>query len=232
MLIMSMACYAEYRAFPEDGAIAHKPANLSFEEAAALSFGGVTALSFFRRGKLARGERLLVNGASGAVGTAAVQIAKHLGAHVTGVCSTANVELVRSLGADAVIDYTKDDFAAGGETYDLVMDTVGTAPFSRSKRALGKGGRLLLVLGGLPDLLGAVWVNAFTGKRVIGGPAVDRAEDLRQLAELAEQGKYRPIIDRRYPLERTAEAHAYVDTGRKRGNVVLTVGAGASAAGA
>lgn len=221
---MGMGCYAELRALPEDGALAGKPASLSFEEAAAMSFGGTTALDFFRRGKLARGERLLVNGASGAVGTAAVQLAKHLGAHVTGVCSTANLELVRSLGADAVIDYTRDDFTRNGETYDLIMDTAGTAPFSRCKRSLGPRGRLLLVLGGLGGALGALWVNLTSRRKVVAGPAGERAEDLRLLAELAEQGKYRPVIDRTYPLERAAEAHAHVDTGRKRGNVVLIVG--------
>jgi NADPH:quinone reductase-like Zn-dependent oxidoreductase len=219
----SMGCYAELRALPEDGAIARKPANLTFEEAAALSFGGTTALDFFRRGKLAKGERLLVNGASGAVGTAAVQIARELGAHVTGVCSTANLELVRSLGADAVIDYTQDDFTSHGERYDVIMDTVGTAPFARSKGSLRPGGRLLLVLAGLPDTLGALLASMATDKKVVAGPAGERVEDLRVLADLAEQGKYRPVIDRIYPLARMAEAHALVDSGRKRGNVVVTV---------
>jgi len=221
---LRMGCYAEYRAIPEGGALAKKPANLTFEEAAALSFGGTTALDYFRRGRLEPGERILVNGASGAVGTAAVQLAKHFGAHVTGVCSTANLELVRSLGADAVIDYTQEDFTRNGEAYDLIMDTVGTAPFSRSKGSLKAGGRLLLVLSGLLDILGALWVNMTTDKRVVAGPASERVDDLRLLAELAEKGKYRPVIDRSYPLERIAEAHAYVDTGRKKGNVVLTLG--------
>jgi NADPH:quinone reductase-like Zn-dependent oxidoreductase len=220
-----MGCYAEFRALPEDGAVVKKPANLTFEEAAALSFGGTTALSFFRRGALRSGERILINGASGAVGTAAVQLAKHFGAHVTGVCSTGNVELVRSLGADAVIDYTKEDFTRNGEAYDLIMVTAGTTPLSRSKDSLKPGGRLLLVLGGLPDLLAAPWVNMTTDKRIVAGPASERAEDLRLLAELAEQGKYKPVIDRSYPLERIVEAHAYVDTGRKKGNVVVTVAA-------
>jgi NADPH:quinone reductase-like Zn-dependent oxidoreductase len=223
---MGMGCHAELRALPQDGALARKPARSSFEEAAAMSFGGTTALDFFRRGQLESGARILINGASGAVGTAAVQLAKHFGAHVTGVCSTANLELVRSLGADAVIDYTKEDFTRSGEAYDVIMDTVGTAPFSRSKGALNPGGRLLLVLAGLPGVLGALWVNATAGKKVVAGPSRERPEDLRLLAELAEQGKYRPVIDRTYPLERAAEAHAYVDTGRKKGNVVLTVGSG------
>ncbi|HCA80523.1 MAG TPA: NAD(P)-dependent alcohol dehydrogenase [Bacteroidetes bacterium] len=218
-----MGCYAEYKCMPEDGAVALKPANLTFDEAAAMSFGGTTALNFFKRGKLQSGEKVLVNGASGGVGTAAVQLARHFGADVTGVCSAANVELVKSLGAAHVIDYTKEDFTQNGETYDVIIDTVGTAPFSRIKSSLKERGRLLLVLGTLPDLLQIPWVSMTSSKRVIGGPATERAEDLRFLAKLAEAGEFRPVIDRRYPLEQIAEAHRYVDTGRKKGNVVITV---------
>ena len=218
-----MGCHAEYKCMPEDGAVVLKPANLTYEEAAAISFGGTTALDFFRRGKLQSGERVLINGASGGVGTAAVQLAKHFCADVTGVCSTANVELVRSLGATHVIDYTKEDFTQNGETYDVVVDTVGTAPFSRSKDSLKEGGRLLMVLGGLPDMLQIPWVLMTSSKRIIAGPATGRAEDLRFLAELAQAGEFRPVIDRRYPFEQIAEAHRYVDTGRKKGNVVITL---------
>ena len=218
-----MGCHAEYKCMPEDGAVALKPPNLTYEEAAAISFGGTTALSFFRRGKLQSGERVLVNGASGGVGTAAVQLAKHFGADVTGVCSTANMELVRSLGTTYVIDYTKEDFTQNGETYDVVVDTVGTAPFSRSKNSLKEGGRLLLVLGGLPDMLQIPWVSMTSSKKIIAGPATARAEDLRFLAELAQAGEFRPVIDRRYPFEQIAEAHSYVDTGRKKGNVIITL---------
>ena len=218
-----MGCHAEYKCMPEDGAVVLKPANLTYEEAAAISFGGTTALDFFRRGKLQSGERVLINGASGGVGTAAVQLAKHFGADVTGVCSTANVELVRSLGATHVIDYTKEDFTQNGETYDVVVDTVGTAPFSRSKDSLKEGGRLLLVLGGLPDMLQSPWVSMTSSNKIIAGPAAGRADDLRFLAKLAEAGEFKPVIDRRYPFERIAEAHSYVDTGRKKGNVVITL---------
>ena len=218
-----MGCHAEYKCMPEDGAVALKPPNLTYDEAAALSFGGTTALDFFRRGKLQRVENVLINGASGGVGTAAVQLAKHFGAHVTGVCSTANVELVRSLGATHVIDYTKEDFTHNGETYDVIVDTVGTAPFSRSKDSLKEGGRLLLVLGGLPDMLPVPWVSMTSSKKIIAGPAAERAEDLHFLAELARAGAFKPVIDRRYPFERIAEAHRYVDTGRKKGNVVITL---------
>lgn len=218
-----MGCHAEYKCMPEDGAVALKPANLTYDEAAAISFGGTTALNFFRRGKLQSGEKVLVNGASGGVGTAAVQLAKHFGADVTGVCSAANVELVRSLGANHVIDYTKEDFTRNGETYDVIVDIAGTAPFSRSKGSLKEDGRLLLVLGGLPDMLQIPWIALTSSKRVIAGPAAERAEDLRFLAKLAEAGEFKPVIERRYPFEQIVEAHRYVDTGHKKGNVVITL---------
>jgi NADPH:quinone reductase-like Zn-dependent oxidoreductase len=219
----AMGCYAEYKCMPEDGAIAFKPANLSYEEAAALSFGGTTALDFLRRGKLQSGERILVNGASGGVGTAAVQLARHFGAEVTGVCSTANIELVRSLGASHVIDYTQEDFTQNGETYDVIIDTTGTAPFSRSQVSLKEEGRLLMVLAGLPDMLKVLWVSMTSSKKVIAGPVATGAEDLRFLAELAAAGEFKPVIDRRYPFEQMVEAHRYVDTGRKKGNVIVTL---------
>jgi NADPH:quinone reductase-like Zn-dependent oxidoreductase len=218
-----LGCHAEYKCMPEDGAVVLKPASLTFDEAAAISSGGTTALDFFRRAKLQSGEKVAVNGASGGVGTAAVQLAKHFGADVTGVCSTANMELVRSLGANHVIDYTKQDFTENGETYDVIVDTAGTAPFSRSKASLKERGRLLLVLSGLPDILQMPWVSMTSSKKVIAGPAAWRAEDLRFLAKLAEAGEFRPVIDRRYPFEQIAEAHSYVDTGRKKGNVIITL---------
>ena len=218
-----MGCHAEYKCMPQEGAVVLKPPSLSYDEAAALSFGGTTALDFLRRGKLHSGEKVLVNGASGGVGTAAVQLAKYFGADVTGVCSTANMELVRSLGARHVIDYTKEDFTQNGETYDVIMDTVGTAPFSRSKDSLKAGGRLLMVLAGLPDMLRIPWVSVTSSKKVIAGPIAVRAEDLRFLAGLAEAGEFRPVIDRRYPFEQIAQAHSYVDTGRKKGNVIITL---------
>jgi NADPH:quinone reductase-like Zn-dependent oxidoreductase len=221
-----MGCHAEYLCMPEDGAVARKPANLTYDEAAALSFGGTAALHFLRKAHLQKGERVLVNGASGAVGTAAVQLAKHFGAHVTGVCSAANVELVKSLGADRVIDYTTEDFTANGETYDVIVDTAGTAPFSRSKGSLKPGGRLLVVLGGLVDLLRAPFASLLTDKKVVAGPAAERPEDVRFLAQLAEAGAFKPVIDRRYPFERIADAHRYVDTGHKRGSVVVTLAPG------
>jgi len=219
----AMGCYAEYKRMPQDGAIALKPAKLTFDEAAAISFSGTTALNFLRRGKLQRGESVLINGASGGVGTAVVQLAKHFGADVTGVCSTANVEWVRSLGACQVIDYTKEDCTQNGKTYDIIVDTVGTAPFARSKASLKEGGRLLMVLAGLPDMLQIPWAAMMSNKKIIAGPATTSAEDLRFLAEMADAGEFKPVIDRRYPFEQIAEAHRYVDTGRKKGNVVITL---------
>lgn len=218
-----MGCHAQYKCMPQHGAVALKPHNLTYDEAAALSFGGTTALDFLRRAKLKAGERVLINGASGAVGTAAVQLAKHFGADVTGVCSGANLELVLSLGARRVIDYTREDFTQNGETYDVIVDTAGTAPYARSKSALKPGGRLLLVLSGLGELLRAPWFSLTRNIKVIAGPAGGRAEDLRTLTSLAESGKFMPVIDRRYAFEQIAEAHRYVDSGRKRGNVVVTL---------
>lgn len=220
----SMGCHAEYKCMPQDGAVVLKPPNLSYGEAAALSFGGTTALDFLRRGKLRRGESVLIHGASGGVGTAAVQLARHFGADVTGVCSAANMKLVKSLGASHVIDYTQEDFTQNGQTYDVIVDTVGTAPYSRSKASLKEGGRLLMILAGLPEMLRAPWVSMTGSKKVIAGPATVRVEDLHFLAGLAAAGDYKPVIDRCYPFEQIVEAHRYVDTGRKKGNVVIVLG--------
>jgi NADPH:quinone reductase-like Zn-dependent oxidoreductase len=218
-----MGCYAEYRCLSETGAVEPKPHNLTYEQAAALSFGGTTALNFLRRGALQSGERVLVNGASGSVGTAVVQLAKHFGAHVTGVCSGANIPLVTSLGADRVLDYTKDDFTRSDERYDLIVDTAGTAPLARSAPSLAEGGRLLLVLSGLTDLLKAPWVSMRGKYRVVAGPASEDPKDVRLLGELASVGKFRPVIDRQYPFEQIVDAHRYVDRGHKKGNVVINL---------
>jgi NADPH:quinone reductase-like Zn-dependent oxidoreductase len=219
---INMGCHAEYRCMSETAAVVLKPANLDHDHAAALSFGGTTALHFLRAAKLTAGEKILVNGASGAVGTAAVQLAKHFGAEVTAVCSSANADLVRSLGADQVIDYTSEDFTKNGVLYDVIMDTAGTAPFSRSASSLRERGRLLVVLGGLRDLLTIPWIALTNSRKVIGGTAKGTQLDLRLLADLAERGVYKPVIDRRYPFDEIVEAHRYVDTGRKKGNVVIT----------
>jgi NADPH:quinone reductase-like Zn-dependent oxidoreductase len=219
-------CHAEYRAMSEDGMIALKPANLGFEEAASLSFGAMAALPFLRdRAGIRRGDHVLVVGASGAVGTAAVQIAKHFGGVVTGVTSTANAALVRSIGADRVIDYTRVDFAATADTWDIIFDTTGTVPFSRCEASLKPGGRLVAVQGSLGQWLGLGRPPRKSDKRVIAGVAAPTSDDLRTIVDLAAKGELKPVIDRVYPLEDAAKAHAYVDTGRKRGSVVLRVAA-------
>ena len=218
-----MGCHAQYRVVAEDGPVVRKPDNLSFEDAASLSFGGTTALHFLRKANIKPGDKVLVIGASGGVGSALVQLAKHFGAEVAGVTSTANLDLVASLGADQVIDYSKEEFSARGDTYDVIADTVGDMSFAQCKPVLGKKGRLLAIAGGLPEMLAAVWVPLTSSQRVIFGPAEERLEDVRQLADLAQVGVLRPVIDRRYTFAQMAQAHAYVETRRKRGSVVVTV---------
>ncbi|MDF2626188.1 MAG: NAD(P)-dependent alcohol dehydrogenase [Symbiobacteriaceae bacterium] len=216
--------YAEYKAMPENGAVALMPANMTFEEAAAVPVGGYTALQFLRKGKIRPGSRVLVYGASGSVGTYAVQLARHFGAEVTGVCSTANVDLVRSLGADQVIDYTKESFAEDGPAFDIIFDTVGKSPFTACIRRLTPNGFYLRAVHVSPlALLRGLWINLTSGIRVIGETMKESAEDLAYLKDLIEGGKLRSVIDRRYPLEQAAEAHRYVEQGHKKGNVVLTV---------
>lgn len=219
--------HAEFMVAPEKGAIATIPAGVSDADAVALLFGGVTALVFFDRAKLQAGEHILVNGASGAVGTMAVQIAKLRGAEVTGVCSAANAELVRSLGADHVIDYAARDFTQDAARYDLVMDNVGNAPYSRARASLKPGGRFLMVIGDLPQMLASAWQ-----KNVVSSNQADAAfnsRNYRLLMEMAAAGQIRAVIDRSFPLEQIGAAHRLVDTGHKRGTVIITVGASARA---
>ncbi|MNO14881.1 alcohol dehydrogenase [compost metagenome] len=220
----SFGAYAEYKCLPENGAVALKPANITFEEAAAVPVGAYTALQFLRKCSIQRGCRVLVYGASGSVGTYAVQLAKHFGAEVTGVCSTSNVELVKSLGADRVIDYTKEKFTDEGPAYDIIFDTVGKSPFTACVKRLTARGQYLHALHIRPHIIvGGLWINLTSGKKVIGGTMKETGEDLRYLKELIEAGTLRVVIDRRYPLEEAAEAHRYVELGHKKGNVVLTV---------
>lgn len=220
----NMGCYAEYKGMPEHGVLTHKPSSLSHFSAAALSFGGTTALDFFRRGRLKDGEKVLIHGASGSVGTAAIQLAKHRGAEVTAVCSSANLELVKSLGADHVIDYQKLDFRTNGKLYDVILDTVGTVTFANSKSSLNQGGRLLAIASDLPEMLKIPFVDLTTNKKVIAGPASATAEDLKFLAELAVSGGFKPVIGAQFAIEQIVDAHTHVDQGHKRGNVIVTMG--------
>lgn len=214
--------YAEYTCLKEDGPRAFKPANVTFEEAAAIPWGGGCSLYFLRSGGIRPGQKVLIYGASGSLGTAAVQLAKYFGAEVTGVCSTANLELVKSLGADKVIDYTKEDFFSPA-TYDLIYHTVGKISFSRSLKSLKDGGSYVSALSIFP-FVRRLWAALAGRKKVVGGIAKVKAEDMAFLKDLVEAGKLRPVIDRRYPLDQIAEAHRYADIGHKKGNVVITVG--------
>jgi 2-desacetyl-2-hydroxyethyl bacteriochlorophyllide A dehydrogenase len=215
--------YAEYICLPEDGVIAKYSANLNGEEAATIPVGGRTALYFLREANIKRGQKVLIYGASGSVGTFAVQLAKHFGATVTGVCSTANVKLVKSLGADKVVDYTREDFTKNGETYDVIFDTVGKSSYSDSIRSLTKDGTYLHAVGSPGISIRMRWTAITSGKKTVGGGPPRKAEDLVFLQNLMETGKIKTVIDKRYPLAQIAEAHRYVDTGRKKGNVIITV---------
>jgi 2-desacetyl-2-hydroxyethyl bacteriochlorophyllide A dehydrogenase len=214
--------HAEYKCLANTRAIAMKPANMTYVEAATVPLG-MDSLHFIRKARIQSGERVLVNGAAGGIGTVALQLAKHHGAEVTGVDSTDKLEVLRTLGADHVIDYTRQDFTRNGETYDVIFDVVGKAPFSRSVKSLNENGRFISAVPALWWMIRGLWISKTSSKSVMTGLASDTKEDLLFLRDLIEAGKIKAVVDRTYPLEETADAHRYIEAGHKKGNVVITL---------
>ena len=224
---IGLGCYAEYKVMPErpgtmGGTLALKPANLSYAEAAAVPVGGLEALHFIRKGNIQSGEKMLVFGAGGSIGTMAIQLAKLRGAEVTAVDSTHKLEMLRAIGADHVIDYTREDFTRNGQTYDVILDVIGKSPFSSSLSSLRPSGRYMLANPQRQDKL-RLRRDPPTDRQVIIGTGNQSLKDLLQLKELIEAGKLKPVMDRCFPLEQAADAHRYVESGQKKGNVVLTI---------
>jgi NADPH:quinone reductase-like Zn-dependent oxidoreductase len=219
----NLGAYAEYICLPE-GTVGMKPANLTFEQAAAVPQGALTALYFLRKGNVQSGGNVLIFGASGGVGGYAVQLAKrHFGAEVTGVCSTSKIDYVKSLGADQVIDYTKEDFTKNGQSYDVIFDTVGKSSVLRSSKSLNKEGVYLFTTFGVPKLFPFLWLSLTSSHKVVMGLVEESSEELTFLKGLIEEGKIKPVIDRRFPLDQAADAHRYVEAGQKKGQVVITL---------
>jgi NADPH2:quinone reductase len=217
-------CYAEYKCIPGNGSLAKKPVNISFEEAASYVDGATTALFFLKeKAKIKPGQKVLINGASGSIGTFAVQLAKYFGAEVTGVCSAKNIELVKSLGAGKVIDYTKEDFTQSNESYDIIFDTVSKSSFSACKKILSGNGIFIDTMFSVSNVLKSLWTGLFCKKKMIFGMSVNKTDALNLVKELIESGKLKTIIDGYYNLEQIADAHLYVESGHKKGNVVITV---------
>jgi 2-desacetyl-2-hydroxyethyl bacteriochlorophyllide A dehydrogenase len=225
---INMGAYAEYICLPEkpeemEGVLAVEPSNMTYEEAAAVPLGGLNALHFLRKGNIQSGQKVLINGAGGSIGTIAIQLAKYFGAEVTAVDSTAKLDMLRSIGADQVIDYAQEDFTKSGETYDVIFDVVGKSSYSRSIRSLKKNGCYILAYAKPSQMVRGGWTSMRSSKKVIGGNATYRPRDLTYLKELIEAGKIMSVIDKRYPLEQIPEAHRYVEKGGKKGNLVITV---------
>jgi len=226
---VGMGTYAEYTCLPEEpeepekGILALKPTNMTYEEAAPVPVGGLEALHFLRQGNIKSGEKILINGAGGTIGTYAIQLAKYFGAEVTAVDSTSKLDILSSIGADKVIDYTQEDFTKSGKTYDFIFNVVRKSSFSGSLRSLKQNGRYLIASHGLSQMVRRRLTLKKSNKKVIFGASHPKTEDLVFLKELIEEGKLKSIIDKRYPLEQTAEAHKYVETGQKKGHVIITV---------
>ncbi len=219
----SMGANAEYLCVPEDGLVAIKPANMTYEEAATVPYGALTALSLLRKVNIQRGQKVLINGASGGIGSAAVQFAKYFEAEVTGVCGTPRMEFVKVLGVDKVIDYTREDFTKNGETYDLIFDILGKSSFSSCQNSLKRNGIYLLASFKMKQLFQMLWTSIRSGKKVICALSSESSEDLVLIKRLVEEGKIKSLIDKRYPLEKIADAHRYVEKGYKTGSVTITV---------
>jgi NADPH:quinone reductase-like Zn-dependent oxidoreductase len=217
----NMGAYAEYVRVPENGCLAIKPVNMTYEEAAVISYGSIMALNLLKKMNIQKGQKVLVNGASGGIGSAAVQIAKYYGAEVAGTCGTPRLEFVKSLGADEVIDYSKEDFTQNGKTYDLIFDVLGKGSFPRCKNSLKENGRYLCASFKTGKLMQMLWTSIAGGKRAICAMAPGSREDLISVKELIEAGKIRSIIDRSFPLEEAAEAHRFVENGHAQGKVVI-----------
>ena len=221
-----MGTYAEYICLPEEpekGALTIKPANMTYEQAASVPTGGLEALTFLRKGNIQSGQKVLINGAGGTIGPFAVQIAKSFGAEVTGVDTTKKLDMLLSIGADHVIDYTQKDFTKSGETYDFILDVVSKSSFSGSIKSLNQNGRYLIANLGLLKMVRGRWTSKTSSKKVMFGATFPKTEDLVFLKELIEAGKIKSVIDRTYPLDQIVEAHRYVETGQKKGNVVIIV---------
>jgi NADPH:quinone reductase-like Zn-dependent oxidoreductase len=218
-----MGTNAEYLCMPEAGLVAIKPANMSYEEVSTIPYGATTAWHILRKANIRSGQKVLINGASGSIGSAAVQIAKYYGAEVTGICGTPRLEFVKSLGADMVIDYTREDFTQSGETYDLIFDVLGKSSFAQCKRSLKQNGCYLLASFKMKQIFLMLWTSIFGNRKVMCVVTPEKIENLISIKELMEAGKLKSIIDKRFPLEQTAEAHRYVEQGHKKGNIVITV---------
>jgi NADPH:quinone reductase-like Zn-dependent oxidoreductase len=220
----NFGAYAEILCLPETATVAHKPSNLTYEEAATIPYGALMALNLLKKMNIQPGQKVLINGASGSIGSAAVQFAKHAGANVTGVCSTPRVDLVKKLGADQVIDYTRQDFTQNGQTYDLIMDVLGKSAFARCKNSLTPNGRYLLVSFKMKQLVQMLWTSPRGGKKVVCALASDSQADLIHIKELAEAGAITAVIDRVFPMEQAADAHRYAEAGQKTGSIVILLG--------
>jgi NADPH:quinone reductase-like Zn-dependent oxidoreductase len=220
---MGMGANAEYICLPESGTVALKPVNLTYDEAATLPYGAIMASNILKKGNIQPGQKVLINGASGGIGSMAVQLAKTYGAEVTSVCGTPRLGYVKSLGADKVIDYTQQDFTQNGETYDLILDVLGRSSFARCKNSLNPNGIYLLASFKGRALFDMLWTSLFSRKKVICTMSSESAADLVFIKGLVEAGKVKTLIDKCFPLEQTAEAHRYVEQGHKKGNIVITV---------